>query len=166
MDKSKKKLTPKIAEEFAKQKLNEIKPKEDADFDLVHAEGVVRTALLLSEGKKVDKELIAIASWLHDIGKTIEEGSHAENSISILEKENFEISEKLRDCILNHGTNGKPNCEEARIINIADKASIIDRDMLKVIKNYTLNKNKVDRKEDLQFVKKLANGGADLLESY
>lgn len=162
----KKILTPKIAEEFAKQKYKEIKPKEDADFNLVHAKAVVRTALLLSKNKKLDDNLIAIASWLHDIGKSIKEGSHSENSIKILEKENFEISDKLRDCILNHGTNGKPSCEEARIINIADKASIIDRDMLKVIAKYTLKKTKSERKADLEFIKKLANGGAELLGEY
>ncbi len=151
------KLTPFIAQKFAKEKILEIKKEEDREFVLIHTKTVVECAKLLGENRNIDLDLLEIAAWLHDIGYSQE--GHAQLALKILEKERFEISENLKDCIINHGTKGNPLCEEAKILKIADKLSMVNPEMLKIIIKYSLKKNKDEKEKDLEFIKVMVDLG-------
>jgi len=112
----KSKPTAKSAEEFARKMFQKDKSEEDREWHIFHSKSVGDAALILAGSRKVDKELLKIAGWLHDIGQTASMDDHALHSLKMAEKE-FEISEKLKDCILNHGNSGKPVCEEAKSIS-------------------------------------------------
>jgi HD superfamily phosphodiesterase len=121
----KNKLTPKSAETFAKSCFKKIKGKDEYLFHEIHSEGVVKTALRLAEGKKADKNILIISGWLHDIGISVGKEGHAKNSFKLAEQKFGKLPEKIKDCILKHGRTGKPRTSEAKIIQLADKLSII-----------------------------------------
>jgi putative nucleotidyltransferase with HDIG domain len=160
----KKPLNPQIAEEFARRTFEKLPLEEDREFNKTHAKSMVETVEILANGKKVDIELIETACWLHDIGKTVEMDNHAIHSLEILEKEEFEINEKLKDCILNHGNGGNPQCLEAQLIQIADKACMINPKIIEILTNFTMNKPNEEKTKDLEFVRKLLNNAVDLLK--
>ena len=120
------KLTAKSAERFAKSCFKKIKGEDEYEFHQLHSDGVVKTALKLAEGKKVDKNILIISGWLHDTGRSIGKEGHAENSFKLAEQKFGKLPEKIKDCILNHGRSGKPKSKEAKIIQIADKLSIVE----------------------------------------
>ena len=118
---------------------------------------------MLAEDKKVDRELIIIAGWLHDMGKIMELENHAQHSLEVLEKNGFEVSKKLRDCIINHGSNGNPECEEAKLIQFADKISILHPELVKILVKYSFKKTNSEKEKDLDFIRKLLNQCIDVL---
>ena len=124
MDEKYQKITPNSAEIFAKSLFKGIKNNVERKFVLLHSEGVAKTALRLSEGKKVDKNALIIGSWLHDIGRTESIKGHAGISLRMAEEKFGKLPLKIKDCIINHGNSGKPLTEEGKIIQLADKLSI------------------------------------------
>jgi len=158
-----KSLTPKIAEDFAKKLFSQLTNIEDRAWHLLHSKSVAATALILVGNRKIDKETLEIAGWLHDIGSVISREGHAKKSIELLEKESFELSEKLRDCILEHGNGGNPKTEEGKIIKVADKVSILHPEIVKML--LSCNKGKI-KEEDLNFIRKLTSGAVELLEDF
>jgi HD superfamily phosphodiesterase len=127
-------LTVKKAKKFCEETLMKLENKENARFILLHSKLDSEIALILAEKKNVNKETLEIASWVHDIGKTIDKVDHEKHSIEILEKQ-FELSETLRDCILNHRTYGKPITEEGKLFRIADKISILHPEIVRNLVN-------------------------------
>jgi HD superfamily phosphodiesterase len=123
------KLEEKKAKELAKKYLLESGMK-DGKIIYAHTEGVVFAAAELAGKYDRDKKMLEAVAWVHDIGQFEGTKDHAEISLSILEKEGIEIDDLTRDCILNHGNSGNPKSFEAKLINIADKISIIDRKIL------------------------------------
>ncbi len=118
------------ARKFCKETLMKLENKENAKFIILHSKLDSEIALILAEKKDVDKETLEIAGLLHDIGKVIDKEDHEKHSIEILEKQ-FELSETLRDCILNHRTKGNPVTEEGKIFRVADKLSILHPELVK-----------------------------------
>jgi len=159
----KQKPTPEVAEEFARKAFLKDKTNEDREWHLFHSKSVGDAALILAESKKVDKELLKIAGWMHDIGQTVSMDDHASYSLKLAEKE-FEISDKLKDCILNHGNSGKPVCEEAKLINIADKVSMLNPEFVKLFMKDSANKPADKKKKDINFVKMMLSKAGELLE--
>lgn len=156
-------LNSKEAEELAKEIFSTEKDAESREFHLSHSKAVVETSLILAKNTKADKELLKIAGWLHDIGQTINKDTHAEHSLKILEQKGFNLNEKLIDCILNHGTSGKPKSIEGKIIRIADKASMLNPETNRIFVDYSMKKQQQDKEKDLDFIKKIAMSGVDLL---
>jgi putative nucleotidyltransferase with HDIG domain len=157
------KPTPKTAEEFARKAFLKDKTPEDMRWHLFHSKAVGDCAILIAGKKKVDKELLKIAGWLHDIGQTISMDDHAAHSLKIAEKE-FEMDEKLKDCILNHGSNGSPICEEAKLIFIADKVFMLNPKFVELYMKDTVGKPPEKKKKDLDFARKLLSKASELLE--
>lgn len=152
------KLTVEKAKKIAKEHFSKIEDKEQAEMKLIHSKTVAEAALIIARDRKVDREILQIAGWLHDIGQAIEVDNHAEHSLKLLK--NYEVSEKLKDCILNHGNNGKPKTEEGKIIQIADKVSVLDKEMTKFM--FRNNPGKI--KEDyFSFFKMLAEKAIEML---
>lgn len=130
----KNKLTSKSAEAFAKTQFSRMQGDVEKKFHFLHSAGVVKTSLQLAEGKKVDKNALIIAGWLHDIGRRKSVKGHAEISLEIAEEHFGKLPEKIKDCILNHGNSGKPKTIEGKMIQLADKLSIVqDPQMFKLL---------------------------------
>jgi len=157
------KPTPKTAEEFARKAFLKDKTPEDRNWHIFHSKAVGDCSIILAGSKKVDKGLLKIAGWLHDIGQTISMDDHAAHSLKMAEKE-FEIDDKLKDCILNHGNHGEPVCEEAKLINIADKVSMLNPEFIKLFLKDTANKPADKKKKDMDFIKSMLSKAGELLE--
>lgn len=161
----KKTLDEKSAKEFAIKNLEEISNEEDRKFNIAHTQAVVESALLLAEGRHLSKKDLVIAAWLHDIGQKISRDNHAEHSVEIVKKD-FEINEIIQDCILNHGNGKNPETREGRILQVADKLSVLDRGIAKILVTYSLKKEKESKIKDLGFISKLANKAIELLSEF
>jgi len=157
-----KKIAEEKGEEIARKNKEGIDPKEYKEFFLQHSKLVGDIALILAEKKNVDKELLRIVGWIHDIGKAIDDENHAEHSVELIKKE-YEIDDKLRDCILNHGPSGKPKTEEGKVIKVADKAAFLNPEFISLLVKYSKKKIK---KEDIKFIRRIVNSAVDLLEEF
>ncbi|MBS3769859.1 MAG: HD domain-containing protein [Bacteroidales bacterium] len=103
-----------------------------------HTQRVYRMALHLSELEGADREIVALAALLHDIGRTEEDRSrgrirHAERGADMARKilageslENDKI-EKIVHCIVTHRfrDNKQPETPEAKVLFDADKLDSI-----------------------------------------
>ena len=94
-------------------KLKEYAEQNFDDLNIAHTKNVVELALKLAEKENADKEVVEAAAWLHDIGKTLEEGTkntfvHNNVSIKIAKKLLGEqdvdetVIEKVCKCIKEH----------------------------------------------------------------
>ncbi len=146
--------------EIIASKQEEIEKEEFKKFFLLHCESVGEAAVALSKGK-ADEEILRIAGWVHDIGKAISYKEHAKHSLKILEK-NFEINEKLKDCILNHSSDKNPKTKEGKIFRVADKAFILNPKYLK----FLVENTEELRKEEVKFIKLMVEKAIDLLKNY
>ena len=155
-----KKLTPKNAKLVAEKYFRKHKDKGERDFSRVHAGAVAEIGVILAKKFRADTSVVEISGWLHDIGATIERADHAKHSLELLEKEGFEISPLIRDCILNHGTGGKPISKEAKILQVADKLSILSVPVLEL-----LFKQESVLPEDVEFLNKMTTGAVAHLKN-
>ena len=100
-----------------------------------HFAPVVKYALELSDTYGGDKEIIAVAGWLHDIGSIIiGRDNHHTTGAKIAEEKLREFNypeekiEKVKNCILNHrgSRENKRESIEEKIIAEADVMSNFD----------------------------------------
>ncbi len=154
--------------------------KEDFDF---HILTVVKNALLLAEKfPKVNKEIIEVSAYLHDIGRAhrrkqfSEEGKQfsnenehhitgAKETEKILGKLEYdsEFIKKVKHCILAHRGRREPNPEtlEAEIVNCADAMAHFDTFLdlfsffLKTTNSFEEAVDKIEQKMDRNWNKKL-----------
>ena len=155
-------LTPENAEKFARKIFLNDRVKKEGEWHIFHSKAVADTALLLSGESYVDRLLLQEASWLIDIGQTI--GNNVNHPLRSLEmaKEEFELSEKLKDCIINHESTNEPICDEARIIQIADKVSILRPELVKLFCKYS-RVNPLEKEWNIKFLESLTSKLPDLL---
>lgn len=156
------KLVVENAEEFFKKEIQNIKNNKLREFLRIHTNSVKESVLILSKNKSLDIETLIVASWVHDIGYVRGEKDHAESSLNILEEANFEVDEKLRDCILNHGNDKKPKTLEGKIFQMADKISIFDNRLLSIL----ISDPSHIEKEDLDYLKYLAESAVKQLKTF
>jgi len=160
----KKTLTPQKAKEFALEIFSQIEGEADREFRIFHVKAVTKTALALSEGDgSVDREVLEMAGWLHDIGYVESEQDHAEKGIGILEKENFILNDKIADCILHHGLKGKPRTKEGKYLQMADKISFINPGVLEIFMKRNRGKMK---KEEMDFLEKMLEEAMGYLREF
>ncbi len=156
-----KKLTIKNARKLAEKCL--LKNREIDPYHFIHTLKVVQAVKIISKNKKLDEETLEICAWLHDIGYSMgnlpnRDPNHAENSIRILIDNGFEVTDKIKDCILNHGSNRNPKTKEGKILQIAVKFNIIDKDFL----DYLINGKSKDNK--IEFLKYRADSAIKMLK--
>jgi|TARA_B100001964_G_scaffold221346_1_gene265264 predicted hydrolase (HD superfamily) len=144
-----KKLTIDAAKEIQKKYLEKIKDDKLKKFVKIHSKLVGEMAIILSNKNKLN-EFFRIAALVHDIGYSFDEAEHAKHSLRIIREEDFQVSEELKDCILNHGNNDFPSTEEGKIFRLADKLSALDKDFVSFFLEH--NKDKIEE-EDLSFIK-------------
>ena len=156
-----KKLTIKNAKELAEKYL--LKNRKIDPYHFIHTQKVVQAVKIIGKGRNLDKKTLEICAWLHDIGYSIgnlpnRDPYHAENSIKILIESGFKITDKIKDCILSHGSNGNPKTKEGKILQIAVKFNIIDKDCLDYIINGKSTENKIE------FLEHRANSAIKMLK--
>lgn len=156
-------LTPQVAEKIAREKFANVKDDEDREWHVLHSKAVGETALILAGNKNVDRETLLVAGWLHDIGRIEQDEEHGKRSVDILEREGYELSEELKDCILEHGNKGNPGTEEGKIIKAADKISCLRPELVSLLVRYNKGKIKTD---DVNFLRKMAEGAIKNLEEF
>lgn len=128
------KLTEESAKKFALRIYGKMKAGVEKRFIVQHTKGIVKTSVNLAKGKKVDLESLKIACWLHDIGRTVDVEGHAEISINLAEEKFGNLNQIMLDCILNHGSSKNPETREGKIMQLADKLSIMnDFKLFKII---------------------------------
>ncbi len=108
-----------------------------------HSKAVSSTARILARDKGLDLNFLEMIAWVHDLGYYVNKENHAEESIKLLKKEGFFVDEKMKDCILNHGSNKNPKTEEGKIIQLADKLSIMNKHILRNLLNEEIKSNTI-----------------------
>lgn len=106
--------------------------------DWEHTERVYKLCMKIAEAERADKEVLAIAAWLHDVGRTYQDESrgslcHAEKGVEMAEEvlHAYPISQgkkhNILHCIRTHRYRGacKPETPEAKILYDADKLDAI-----------------------------------------
>jgi len=157
-----KKLTEKSARQFAEGLFKSKMKGLEKRFIIQHTKGIIKTALNLAKGKKVDLESIKIAGWLHDTGRAVNIENHAEVSIKLSEENFGELNPIVKDCILNHGSSKNPQTKEGKIIQLADKLSIMnDFKLFKIV----FAKEKYKEKS-IDMVKMVSNDLVEVLKKY
>lgn len=152
-------LTPTSAQTLAEKYFKKLKRKDEIDFARVHSRAVMEIAVMLAKRLGADARAVAVAGWVHDIGKVTARDGHARHSVELLEAEGIKLSPAVRDAILNHGTEGKPKTKEGKILQMADKMSILSVPVLEIV----LREKKL-LPEDLAFIKKMTSGAVEYLE--
>jgi len=151
-------ISPRLAKGLAKKYLLD-KRTQDGGYFFNHTKGVVSAVKILSDKFKLDKEKMISFAWVHDIGYFLNDmENHAENSLKLLEKEKIVLGEAGKDSILNHGNNGVPSTFEGKIMQIADKLSILNEDFLKV-----LVKNEKIKRDEIDFVEMMCKKALEML---
>lgn len=152
-------LNPVVAEKLAKKYLLDKRTKE-GEFIFAHTKGVVLSVQILSKKFNLDKDKMISLAWMHDIGYFLNDTkNHAENSLRILDDEKIKLNEIDKDCILNHGTGKTPSFLEGKIMQIADKLSILNPDFLEVL----LSKKNF-KEDELDFVKMMCEKAIEMLK--
>ena len=152
------KLTIEKAKELCQKAAESMKDKINREFMLMHARHVAYIAKILAKGR-FDEEMLEIAAWVHDIGKAVNEEGHENYSIAMLK--DYEISAAMKDCILNHGSAKHPKTEEGKIIQAADKVSILNPEVVQLLVQYN---DKQIKKEEAGFLRKMTESAVKLLE--
>jgi putative nucleotidyltransferase with HDIG domain len=157
-----KKLTKEKAKEFALEIFSQIKGETDREFRIFHAKAVAKTAQALAEyDKAIDRDVLEMGAWLHDIGYIEGEDKHAERGIEILEKEGFILADKIADCVLHHGSWGKPRTKEGKVIQMADKISFINPGIIEILMRDGKMKD-----EEVDFLEKMLTNAIGQLRDF
>lgn len=156
-----KKLNKRIAKKLAKKYL--LKKDNIDPYHFIHTLKVVQAIKIIGKRKKLDMNLLEICAWVHDIGYSISNSPnndpiHAKNSIKLLIKEGYEVTDKIKDCILNHGSRGNPKTKEGKILQIAVKFNIIDKDFLQ----YLIDERAYGK--EVKFLKKRTDSAVKMLK--
>ena len=116
-------INMKQSKQFAEETLKKNLPELMAEYLLLHSKFIIRASKELVKEKNliVDEKIFEIAGYLHDIGYSVNEEDHAEESFKITKKRFPEVNEIVLDCILNHSQNKEPLTQEGKIFQIADK---------------------------------------------
>ena len=140
-------LTTQTAKQLAEKYLRD--PSDIDPYHFIHTTKVVEAAGIISQGRTIDKTVLEICAWLHDIGYFVgnlanNDPRHKERSIDLLIDEGYEVTSTIRDCILNHDSSGHPSTREGMILQIAVKFSIIDSSFLRYLIDERADGKEVD----------------------
>lgn len=127
-----------------------------------HIESVTKNAELLAEKYGADKEVVIIASWLHDIASITDYSMYeehyvygAKNAEDILNELNYEDEkmELVQKCVFNH--RGRVNLEKLskEELCVADADAISHFDSVPSLLYLAYVERKMNIEEGVQFVK-------------
>ena len=121
-------INEEAARKFAEDSFSKL-AELDCKWNITHVKCMIRAIKQLTKKESIINRLVPLA-WIHDIGKIKREKDHAKLSVEILEKNKFNLDNIDKDCVLNHGSNGKPESEEAKIFRVADGISLFYPELL------------------------------------
>jgi putative nucleotidyltransferase with HDIG domain len=151
-------ITPVQAEKFTRELYAKHFKGDDLSWSLLHLQNVANCCKLLAEGKDVDNDALTVSAWLHDLGRTQVDEGHAQVSVEIAEKEFGKLDPIVKDCIAHHGSkNETPTTEEGKIIQIADKLSVLDPRLF-------IREAREDKEKAVKRLHKTADKLAELIE--
>ena len=133
------------------------------EFLLVHSEKVGRVAKMIAQKLQINDEVFEIAGWVHDIGYAKDFENHADFAIPILKELEYEVSDILEDCILNHGNGKSPKTTEGKIFQVADKLSIFDTEIIQIILK---NGSFPLKDDDINFLKMMSENALKLVKNF
>lgn len=134
-----------FAEEVLKQKLSKLLAK----YYLLHSNFVIIAAkdLAKEKGLDINPEIFEISGYLHDIGYSVKEEGHAEESFKIAKNKFPNLDKRVIDCILNHGSDKKPLTEEGKIFQLADKLATFYPEFITKLIELEKKEGKLSEKE-------------------
>lgn len=128
------------AKKFAEEKFKSVS-EEMFEWNYNHSKCMILALEEFCPNADYLPKLKALA-WVHDIGKTIQDKNHAELSVKIIQ-EDFELDDIDEDCILNHGSNGNPESEEAKMFKYADGISLFYPETIELLSKKFGSKEKL-----------------------
>ena len=155
-----KNLNPRNARQVALKYFGSFKDKEEGKFNVVHTKAVVEISRMLGKRLRASVDDLVASAWVHDIGKIVQLADHAKYSIEILDKEGLLINEIMKDCIANHGTGSVAVTREGKIIQAADKLSILSIPILEL-----LLEQKQILDSDIEFISKMTKSSIEHLRN-
>jgi metal-dependent HD superfamily phosphatase/phosphodiesterase len=126
--------TYKQCEEFFKKNWDDKKIR-------IHSECVIETCINASYKTKLNENIFIIAGWIHDLGIKIDKENHHIISLNFLKKfleehqEYKKFENEIKDCILNHRSEGKPETIYGLLFKCADKIALHHNKWTKFKKN-------------------------------
>lgn len=136
---------------------------------LTHTLEVAQSARTIAKSLRLNEELAEAIGYGHDLGHTpfghcgedalnqalVDYGTglhfyHYEQSVRIVEKlekggRGLNLTEAVRDGILNHGTRGKPKTLEGKIVRLCDKIAYVNHDIDDAIRAGVLKEEDLPR---------------------
>ena len=103
---------------------------------IIHCKAVINCCLRIIKNSDLNKEILIVAGWIHDLGKLIDKKNHHIESLKFLDEfleshqEYKNLKEEVKDYILNHRTNGEPKTIYGLIFKCADKVALYDNEWL------------------------------------
>lgn len=126
------KLNVKNAEKFCKETFEKHLKGRELEWRIKHCKLVWHCCKLLvkdNKNKKIKIKALKIASWLHDIGRVHDDKEHPQKSLELIKQEFEKLDKVTEDCILNHSSVSRPETEEGKIFQIADKLSLLSPEL-------------------------------------
>jgi len=151
------------AKKIALNLLVKVDPIDQREFLMIHSEKIGKVAKMIAQKLETNDEIFEIAGWVHDIGYSKDSDSHADIAVTILKGLGYEVGEVLEDCILNHGNGKAPKTIEGKIFQVADKFSIFDVEIIKVMLKHG---SFPPKKDDVNFLKMMSEEAFNLLEDF
>ncbi len=96
----------------------------------IHCAAVIEACLGMIRNTDLEEGIFVIAGWIHDMGKLVDKKNHHLESIIYLDRfldqnPEYKVWEsELRDCIINHRTEGDPKTIYGQIFKCADKVAL------------------------------------------
>lgn len=107
----------------------------------IHCAAVIEACIGMANNTDLELEIFIVAGWIHDMGKLVDKKTHHIESLKYLNKflnQNTEYEKwklELKDCILNHRTNGTPKTIYGIIFKCADKVALYNKKWLEYKKS-------------------------------
>ncbi len=107
----------------------------------IHCAAVIEACIGMTTNTDMELEIFIIAGWIHDMGKLIDKKNHHIESLKYLNKflkQNIEYEKwnlELKDCIINHRSEGNPETIYGLIFKCADKVALHNNKWLEYKKN-------------------------------
>ena len=120
------------AREYATKLFSDSLSVDHANFLILHCQLVEQYCHALAPQ---DMDVLGVAAWLHDIGQVRGVPGHAQRSLEMA-RELMDVDEVLADCIENHGAGSVPGTPQGKVMQQADKLSLVHPDMIRFLREH------------------------------
>jgi len=106
------------------------------EFVYYHSERVLFWAVKIADDWKLEKSVVEVAAWLHDVGYAIDPDDHRRAGAEAVKRRLEEIGadedvvSHVYDAIRNHGSKDAPRTPYGELMRFADGLGVIDPQLL------------------------------------